>query len=136
VQIDSLEQVISIFGDRLDEVESIISQCCYSDNKAMKNPEHSTSITLENRQTVVLNQNVPNPFAENTTISYFVPEDAGSAQMLFTDPNGKIIKTIELTSRGEGMIQIFANDLSSGVYTYSIIIDGALIETKKMIKKK
>lgn len=135
-QIDSLEQVINNFGDRLNELEALIGQCCGDNNKAMNNPKQSMSITLDNRQTVVLNQNAPNPFAENTTITYFIPDNAGHAEMIFSDLNGKIIKTVELSEKGEGLLHVFADNLSSGIYTYSIVVDGMLIETKKMVKGK
>lgn len=45
-----------------------------------------------------------------------------------------ILKSIEINEKGEGQINVFAADLSSGTYTYSLIADGKLIETKKMVK--
>jgi hypothetical protein len=135
-QIDSLKQVISTFNDRFDELESRISQCCGDNSKSMIAPSNITDVNLENQQTVVLNQNVPNPFAEHTTISYFIPENSGYAQMIFTDQYGKIIKTVDLTSTGDGMINVFADNLSSGVYTYSLVIDGKVVDSKKMVCTK
>lgn len=56
--------------------------------------------------------------------------------MLFLDQSGKLIKTIDLTEKGKGKLNIFANDLTNGIYTYSLIIDGQTVETKKMVKAK
>lgn len=84
---------------------------------------------------VVLNQNVPNPFAEQTSISFQIPDDVKYAQMIFTDNLGKIIKTMDIEQRGKGVITVFADDLSTGVYTYTLIIDGKAIDSKRMIKK-
>ena len=40
------------------------------------------------------------------------------------------------TEKGKGILNVFANDLSNGTYTYSIIVDGQTIETKKMVTAK
>ncbi len=94
-----------------------------------------TDVELSNKNTVVLFQNVPNPFAEQTSISYYLPDNIQRAQILFFEQSGKIIKTVDLTEKGKGVLNVFANDLSNGMYTYSLIIDGQTIETKKMIKQ-
>lgn len=101
-------------------------------------PQSGTTLTdveLSNKNIVVLNQNVPNPFAEQTTITYFLPDNVTRAQILFFEQSGKIIKTIDLTERGKGQLNVFANDLSSGIYTYSLIVDGKVTESKKMVKQ-
>jgi hypothetical protein len=88
------------------------------------------------RNTVILNQNSPNPFAEQTTITYVIPEDAGFAQIIFYSSNGRILKTVDIEEKGEGQLNVYASDLSNGLYTYSLIVDGKLIDTKKMLKSK
>jgi hypothetical protein len=32
-------------------------------------------------------------------------------------------------------LNVYADDLSSGVYSYSLFVDSKLIDTKKMVKK-
>ena len=96
----------------------------------------STVEELSNKNIVVLDQNVPNPFAEQTTINYYLPTDFTRAQIIFLDQSGKLIKAVDLTEKGKGALNVFANDLTSGVYTYSLIVDGQTIETKKMVRTK
>ena len=84
---------------------------------------------------IILNQNVPNPFAEQTTIRYFIPDEVNRAQIFFYDNNGDILKVVDLNVKGAGQLNVFAADLGSGMYTYSLIADGKVIETKKMIKE-
>jgi hypothetical protein len=43
---------------------------------------------------------------------------------------------VDVKEKGKGQLNVFAADLSSGVYTYSLIADGKLIETKKMVCNK
>ncbi|MES2592930.1 MAG: hypothetical protein V4608_13695 [Bacteroidota bacterium] len=34
-----------------------------------------------------------------------------------------------------GLGNVFASDLSSGIYTYTLVVDGKVVEAKKMIKQ-
>jgi len=93
------------------------------------------NINLSDIDLIVLNQNAPNPYAEQTTITYNVPEKYGYAQMIFKTVDGKIIKTVDITKKGRGQVNVFANDLSNGLYMYSLIVDGITFDTKKMVKQ-
>jgi len=92
----------------------------------------ASSVTLSD-QAVVLDQNSPNPFSEKTVISYFIPENIGDAQLVIYNQSGAILKTIPITNRGDGDLTVYASALSSGIFSYSIIADGKIIDTKKMI---
>jgi hypothetical protein len=96
----------------------------------------NTNVNLSDVNTIVLNQNVPNPFAEQTIITYDIPAINNSAQILFYNTNGLLIKTAEIKTIGSGQLTVFANDLSNGVYSYSLIVDGKVIDTKRMIKQQ
>jgi hypothetical protein len=95
---------------------------------------NSTDIHLSNDGGIVLNQNVPNPFAEQTSISYFLPENTVKAQLLFYDATGKLIKAVDLEGKGKGQLNVFADDLSNGIYSYALVVDGQVIDTKRMVK--
>jgi len=82
-----------------------------------------------------LDQNVPNPFAEQTTINFSIPESVKSAQILFYNGLGALINTVEIKERGLGSLVVFGSDLSSGTYMYTLSADGILISTKKMVKQ-
>lgn len=116
------------------------------DNLISNNSNHSNSINngntvnikvnLNDKNVVVLEQNIPNPFAEQTIINYNLPDDFARAQIIFLDQSGKLIKAVDLTEKGRGILNVFASDLTNGIYTYSLIVDGQTMETKKMIKTK
>ena len=93
-----------------------------------------TDVQLSNRNSIILNQNVPNPFAESTVITYSVPATVQRAQIHFYDMNGILINSVDITERGEGQLNVYGNDLSSGIYTYSLVADGKVVSTKKMMK--
>ncbi len=80
----------------------------------------------------VLEQNVPNPLTNSTSVRYYIPAGAGTSSLLVKDMNGKTIKQVNLQT-GTGNITIDASTLSAGAYSYTLLIDGKTIATKKMI---
>lgn len=94
-----------------------------------------SNVTLSNSDALVLDQNQPNPFRESTVIHYNVPEKYNQVKLIFTTEDGRVLKTIEISKKGEGEITVYANDLSNGIYTYSLVVDGSTIDSKKMVKQ-
>lgn len=80
-----------------------------------------------------LGQNQPNPFSGHTTIPYFIPEVVQQAQLRFHDLQGRVLKTIEVSGRGDGLLDLDTAGLAAGAYTYSLVLDGQLFATKQMI---
>jgi hypothetical protein len=80
-----------------------------------------------------LYQNTPNPFSQKTEIRYFLADEINYAMILIFDMSGKQVKQYDLTIKGDYALTIHGNELSPGMYTYSLIADNKLIDTKKMI---
>ena len=83
-----------------------------------------------------LSQNTPNPFKGNTTISYNLPEKFSNAQIIVNDKSGKALKQISVSGTGKGSLKIDAAALSSGTYSYSLVVDGKIIGTRQLIIAK
>jgi len=83
-----------------------------------------------------LYQNAPNPFNQNTQIRYYIPQTVISAQLCIYDLQGKQIKQIQITQRGDGFQIISGSELTAGMYLYSLIVDGNEVDTKRMILTK
>jgi hypothetical protein len=79
-----------------------------------------------------LQQNVPNPFNNTTTINYALPQQYSLAKIIITDESGKQLKEINI-SNGKNTVLVDASTLSHGAYNYSLYVDGKLIDTKQMI---
>jgi hypothetical protein len=93
--------------------------------------QSATKIMLTNAS---IGQNSPNPFAGTTSIRYNLPAGFKVAQIVIKDNNGKTIKQVQLsTTTGEGTVNIDASTLGSGTYNYTLLVDGKVIENKKMI---
>lgn len=141
ITIDSLNIVDSTLDARISSLETVVANCCSGQRIGRPadgtNEEiNSQTIELSNVKTIILDQNVPNPFAEQTTITYFIPSDIKLAEMIFYDNSGRVLRTVDNLQPGNGEIKVYAPNLSSGIYSYSILLDGKLIQTKKMVCSK
>ena len=83
----------------------------------------------------------PNPFHYSTNIAY-IQEEYGSATIRIYNLNGRCVKTLMDTkgSRGEGTIvwngkDQQGNELKTGTYIISLIVNGQEKEALKIIKK-
>ena len=83
----------------------------------------------------ILYQNAPNPFNDGTTIKYFVPDNA-DAQIVFYDMFGNQLRIFKIVEKGMGQLNVSATNLAAGIYSYSLIINGKVIDTKKMVRNK
>ena len=88
---------------------------------------------LDEKLKAKLYSNIPNPFKEQTTISFFIPETASRASIHIYNLQGKQIKQINIEERGNGSVVINGYELTPGMYMYTLIVDGKEIDTKKMI---
>ena len=88
-----------------------------------------------NLTAATLQQNAPNPFTSNTNISYSLPENTLSAEIVVTDKQGNNLKRIPLKA-ANGLVEINANTLSAGAYQYSLYVNGNIVDSKQMILTK
>ncbi len=144
--ISSQDSIITHLNDRLSSLENCLSGilpflCQLSNSSIEQNDEEAQNaivkelkVVLDDAQNIVLGQNVPNPFAEQTVIEYFIPEAVQKAQIIFYNLQGQIIQSVEINEMGKGRLNVYGNDLSSGTYTYTLVADGQVIATKKMVK--
>jgi hypothetical protein len=67
----------------MNTLASMINSCCDDHHDNGNHNGHSkansnqTNVELNDAQTIVLEQNVPNPFAEQTAINYSLPDSRG-----------------------------------------------------------
>jgi hypothetical protein len=141
--IQEQQRTISDLTTRLTNLENCISNLNLCDGahtatqQQTSNTVNSQDVALKDLQAVILDQNVPNPFAEQTTITYTLTENIQRAQLLFYNAAGKLIQSVELANKaGKGEVNVFGNDLSNGIYTYTLVVDGKIIDTKRMVKNK
>lgn len=125
---------------QITQLTAMVNECCgftAAARSASDTEENlaQSNVTLSNEGNIVLNQNVPNPFAERTSIDYEINQPFQKAQILFHDQSGKLIQVTDIFQQGKGRLNVFADDLSTGTYTYSLVVDGAIISSHKMVKQ-
>ena len=81
----------------------------------------------------LLYQNNPNPFSNTTEIQMELPESISQANITVYNLEGKQLKNIEVNGRGKTGINISGNELSAGMYLYALIVDGKVVDTKRLI---
>ena len=84
----------------------------------------------------VLYQNVPNPFTVDTKIVYQLPKNTRNASLYIYNMNGLQVADYPISSFGEGNIIVSAGSLDAGMYLYSLVADGKVVDTKRMILTK
>ena len=91
--------------------------------------------TIEANLSAQLYQNHPNPFTGQTVIGYYLPETSGPAWIRVINTGGVTVKTVDIVGSGYGNVSLEANSLPPGVYFYSLLIDGRIIDSKRMMVK-
>jgi len=84
-----------------------------------------------------LEQNYPNPFNATTYIKFNLYKSS-DVKLVITDLLGKEME-VPVSGKlpqGENTARIDANSYASGIYFYSLFIDGKFMETKKMVLVK
>jgi len=133
---------ITTMTNEIDALKTSVHNCCDSNSVRHLTPQaqNNENVSIINAEltdkAAILYQNMPNPFGDGTTIRYFIPDNVNSASIVFHNEFGQELKTVEITEKGMEQINLTTTNLSGGIYTYSLVIDGKLIETKRMMKIK
>lgn len=91
------------------------------------------SIESEGTDIVRMSQNSPNPFSESSVITLNIPQNTKNATIYIYDLSGKQIKSIAVNERGETNVTVYATDLSAGMFVYSLVVDGNVAVTRRMM---
>ena len=121
--IDSQLDMINELSDEVEALRNTIT---------LIEQEGNTEITDEIGVDFKLGQNFPNPFNSNTKIEYTIPAGTKTAQINFFNSTGQLLKTTSIKSQGQGVLDLKNSNLPSGVYSYSLMIDGKSVATKQM----
>lgn len=73
----------------------------------------------------------PNPADKSTRISYTLPAHTVKAALIVYNAAGQ--KLQQLTLNNSGFININTSKLTAGTYTYTLIADGAVVDSRKMV---
>lgn len=121
--------LIQAVQDLSEQVSSLSNSSSASARKQAPKQQASNTETI----VATLYQNAPNPFTEETVISYVIPTEAKQASIYIYNMLGEQLSKYDINAFGEGNITISANELYAGTFLYSLVVDSKLIDTKQMI---
>lgn len=101
-----------------------------------KAPAHADNNIQEMPTQAVLYQNNPNPFTVDTKIDYKLPLTTRIAKLYIYNMNGLQVAEYPISAFGDGFVVVSASTLNAGMYMYSLIADGQIVDTKRMILTK
>jgi len=131
---------INELQQRVELLEKALAACCSTEKlkSAEKNIQQFDLADMAgaNDEEMILYQNAPNPFHENTTIQCYIPQHVGKIQLCVYDMQGIQVKCLLISERGTVTVQIQAGQLTAGIYTYLLIGDSKTSEAKQMILTK
>jgi hypothetical protein len=91
---------------------------------------------FDNTKSGQLLQNIPNPFSTTTTLQFNLnTTDADAVEIKIYDQVGKEVQHIPVKSVLEGIntVELNMQGLTSGIYYYSLFINGKQTDTRKMV---
>lgn len=119
--------------ETIDKQQQQIDQLKQLVQSMINNTNPSSFSPSGNSTGAYLLQNAPNPFSQNTVIRYNIPSGIHDARLSIMNAEGKQAKVYSLQNRGLNTITINAGTLSAGAYSYSLIVDGKLVDSKTMV---
>lgn len=121
--IDTQKEDINQLKDEIGELRSLIKDLASAQTS-------SKDVHLQGE--AFLGQNEPNPFNASTKIAYKLPDGISSGEIAFYGLDGSMLHTVQI-NEAQGNINLSQDDLPNGQYTYSLIVNGRIMDTKKMI---
>ncbi len=80
---------------KIEELRSAVANCCNANLKSASIPTGTTNNIAEN--VALLDQNVPNPFSQETKIGCFIPEISGTSVLYIYNMNGTQMQQYSIT---------------------------------------
>lgn len=84
------------------------------------------------RGEMAISQNSPNPFSGSTQVGYTLPEGTTEAYISVTDMHGWPVMRLPLDTSSANT-SISSTGLTPGMYIYTLVADGRVLGTKRMI---
>ena len=91
-----------------------------------------TGVSVTKADANLLYQNTPNPFKEQTTIRFSLADDVQDASICIFDMTGKMLKKLPISS-GMDSVSVGGYEFGEGMFLYSLIVNGQVIDTKRMV---
>ncbi|MBQ7527961.1 MAG: T9SS type A sorting domain-containing protein [Bacteroidaceae bacterium] len=128
-------EMVPLLVQSIKELSARVAELEGTSPRTAKAPTDATAIedNVADVDMVRMDQNKPNPFSESTVITLNIPRNAQAATIFIYDMSGKQVQNLPVSERGETDITVYANDLAAGMYIYTLVVDGKVSVTRRMI---
>ena len=126
-------EMVPLLVQSINELKAELAELKGTSMKKAKAQPTAIEESASDIDMVRMDQNKPNPFSESTVIALNIPEKTQSASIFIYDMSGKQVKSIPVSERGETNITVYATDLTAGMYIYTLVVDGKVAVTRRMI---
>ena len=126
-------EMVPLLVQCINELSAKVAELEGTSVRKVKAQPTAIEETVSDVDMVRMDQNKPNPFSESTDIVLNIPSDAQVANIYIYDMNGKQVQNLPVSERGETNITVYAADLSVGMYIYTLVVDGKVAATRRMI---
>ena len=99
------------------------------------NSNEQYAITLSKLDEYFLSEPTPNPIYDRATVTYSLSNNFFEAEIIFTDSYSRELGRQNIVT-AQGEIEVDSSDLGSGLYQYSLVVDGQIVKTNKMVVVK
>ncbi len=131
ILINSVKEQQSLIEKQQASIEAL--QVEVERLKNQNQADKGIGLNLFESEKAFVKQNVPNPFSKSTRIEYFLPENSQTASIKVFDLTGKELKSVDLTNKGNSQIELDMENLVNGLYLYSLVVDGKIIDSKQIV---
>lgn len=129
-------EMVPLLVQCINELKDEIAELKGTSPRKAKAQPTAIEETFSDVDMVRMDQNKPNPFSESTVITLNIPSNAQAANIYIYDMSGKQVQSLPVSERGETNITVYAADLSAGMYIYTLVVDGKVAVTRRMIVSK
>ncbi|MCF8360200.1 MAG: T9SS type A sorting domain-containing protein, partial [Prolixibacteraceae bacterium] len=127
-------KVVPVLVEAIKELSAKVNEL--QNKSRLKSALINTVNTSAKTKEASLQQNVPNPFSNTTTINMYLPETISTAKLYLYTMQGEQVSSYPVQERGNSSVTIEGYSLKAGMYLYTLIADGKEVDTKKMILTK
>ena len=129
-------EMVPLLVQSINELKNEIAELKGTSPKKAKAQPTAIEETVSDVDMVRMDQNKPNPFSESTVITLNIPKASQSASIFIYDMSGKQVQSLPVRERGETNITVYASDLAAGMYIYTLVVDGKVAVTRRMVVSK
>ena len=129
-------EMVPILVQAINELKSEISELRGQEVRPATRASGSSTDSTDSVILLSLGENKPNPFSNTTTIPVSIPESVERAFIYVYDLTGKKVQQVDIAVRGKKSVTLDSSNLTDGMYLYSLIADGKVVQTRRMIVEK